>query len=150
MKRDLLGEATGAMMRFKSLGLVAFIVLGCKSATDTGDPVVLQVSQINAPATIATGSSFAVNLSVGVGNCLVFDHIEVRKSASDILLTVWGADVSNLHRGGIIDGVGVDLACAPASTEVRSVTVQAASAGTLTLVVERGRISPLTATVLVQ
>jgi hypothetical protein len=138
------------MMQLKSLGLVAFVVLGCSHATDTGVPVVLQVSQIDAPASVATGSSFRVNLTVGVGNCLVFDHIEVRKSASDILLTVWGTDVSNLARSGIYGNIGVFIGCAPAATEGRSVTVQAASPGTLSLVVDRGRLSPLIATVQVQ
>jgi hypothetical protein len=136
MKRNLLG--------------VVLVILACNTSTDTGVPVVLQVSQIDAPASVATGSSFRVNLTVGVGNCLVFDHIEVRKSASDILLTVWGTDVTNQLRGGIIGNIGVDVACAPAITEVRPVTVQAASPGTLALVVDRGRLSPLIATVQVQ
>ncbi len=136
MKRNLLG--------------VVLVILACNSSTDMGVPVVLQVSQIDAPAAVATGSSFRVNLTVGVGNCLVFDHIEVRKSASDILLTVWGTDVTNQLRGGIIGNIGVDVACAPATTEVRPVTVQAASPGTLALVVDRGRLSPLIATVQVQ
>jgi hypothetical protein len=131
------------------VGLVGLVVLGCNSSTDTGVPVVLQVSQIDAPAAVATGSSFRVNLAVGVGDCLVFDHIEVRKSASDILLTVWGTDVRSVPVPNVPGG-GLDLACAAAKTEVRSVTVQAASLGTLTLVVERGRLSPLTTTVLVQ
>jgi hypothetical protein len=137
MKHNLLGMV-----------LVGVVVFGCNGSTDTGVPVVLQVSQISAPASVAAGSSFGVNLSVGVGSCLVFDHIEIRNSASDILLTVWGTDVSGVPVS-VPPGVG-DLSCAPPKTEVRSVTVEAGSPGTLTLVVERGRLSPLTTAVLVQ
>lgn len=134
MKRDLLG--------------VVLVVLGC-SSTAPGDPVLLQVSKIDAPASVAAGSSFGVNLTVGVGDCLVFDHIEARRSESDIILTVWGTD----HRNDPVPdqlGVGVDIACAPAGTEVRSVTLKAGLVGTLTLVVEEGKLGPLTATVQVQ
>jgi hypothetical protein len=134
MKRNLLG--------------VVLVVFACRGSTETGIPVVLQVSQLTVPPSVAAGSSFGVNLTVGVGGCLVFDHIEVRKSASDILLTVWGTDVSGVPVS-VPPGVG-DLACAAPKTEVRSVTVQAGSPGTLTLVVERGRLSPLTTTVQVQ
>jgi hypothetical protein len=135
MRRDLLG--------------VVLVVLGCTNGTAPGEPVLLHVSQIDAPASVAAGSSFAVNLTVGVGGCLVFDHIEARKSASDIILTVWGTDNSNQLRPDMADR-GVDVVCAAARTEVRSITLKAPSAGTLTLVVEEGTLAPLTATVKVQ
>jgi hypothetical protein len=138
MKRTLLG-----------MGFAGLVALACSSSTDTRAPVVLQVSQIDAPGSVATGSSFAINLTVEVGNCLAFDHIEVVKSASDIVVTVWGTDLSKLP-GPTVPGVGLDLACAPPNTEVRPLTVQAGSSGTLTLEVERGRLSPLIATVQVQ
>jgi len=135
MKRDLLG--------------LVLVVLGCTNGTAPGEPVLLHVSQIGAPASVAAGSSFGVNLTVVVGSCLVFDHIEARKSESDIILTVWGTD--NTNQGGPdMPDRGVDIVCAAARTEVRSVTLKAVSPGTLTLVVEEGTLAPLTATVQVQ
>jgi hypothetical protein len=102
--------------------------------------VVLGVSKLDAPATIAAGSTLSVVVTVETGGCLSFDHIEVTRDASGASLTAWGLDASRK-----------DISCPDILVETpHSYDFKPPFQSPFTIQVQRGRLSPLTATVQVQ
>src|SRR5205823_3531662 len=74
------------------LGLVGTLA-GCNPfAPDQS--VQLDVTKLDAPATISSGDALTVTLTVTLNGCERFDHIAVSRDLSDASFTVWGIDAS--------------------------------------------------------
>ena len=116
---------------------------GCRDATANKDLVVLNTQSIAAPPAIAPGAALTVGLDVQVGGCFKFDHIESSRTASAVTLTVWGRDI----RTGITDR---GILCPAFFLETHELQLDPPFQNPFTIQVERGRLSPLTATVHVQ
>jgi hypothetical protein len=56
--------------------------------------VVLQVENLDAPATIAPGAQLTVVLTVITGGCTVFDHIAVLRGTSGVQLVAMGLNTA--------------------------------------------------------
>ena len=124
------------------VGLAGLIIASC-NPFEPDQSVVLGVSDLSAPAAITTGSSFAAVLTVTLENgCLSFDRIEIQRSTSDATITVWGKDAAAGRK---------DVSC-PQNfrSETHTLQFNPPFANTFTMTVNRGRISPLMATVQVQ
>ena len=81
-------------MRTISFGVGAVaLVAGC-GLTDPDQSVILGVSQLDAPSTVASGSPITAVLTVTLGGCLSFDHIQVDRDANSAHIIVWGNDSS--------------------------------------------------------
>ena len=104
--------------------------------------VVLGVEKIDAPATSPVGSPLTVVLTVTIGMCESFDHIGATSVASGASLTAWGIN-------GTIGNK--DIVCPTIiKNEPHSYQFKPAARGPFQITVDRGRLSPLTATVQVQ
>ena len=73
---------------------LAFSTIGCGSIFGPDQSVILRVAEIDAPATIAPGSTLSVTLQVTTGGCRRFDRIEIERVAAGATVTVWGHDSS--------------------------------------------------------
>lgn len=104
--------------------------------------VELGVSKMDVPSTVASGTPFDVVLTVELGGCLSFDRIDVERSETSASFTVWGKDAS-IGRKGVYCTDNLLL-------EPHTYTVKPPFSGPFNVSVNRGRLSPLTATVQVQ
>ena len=131
MKRALFGIAVVAIMA----GPVS-----CNLFADHS--VILDVSKLDAPAAISPGSPLTVILTVTTGGCKSFDHIAAERGASGASLTAWGKDAAKGER---------NVSC-PLNivNEQHSYQFDPPIQSPFTVQVDRGRLSPLTATVQVQ
>jgi len=131
------------MKRILSVALLGLLVspIGCNPfAPDQS--VELSVSKLDAPASIASGSSFAVVLTVVLGGCLSFDRIDVARSETAANFTVWGKDASKGRK---------DIMCPDnIFEEPHTYQLNPPFTNPFQITVNRGRLSPLTATVQVQ
>ncbi len=129
-------------MRIISFGVVAVaLVAGC-GLIDPDQSVVLGVSQLDVPATVASGSSITAVFTVSVGGCLSFDHFEVNRDIASAHVIAWGHDAA---KGKKEIGCTLEI-----RLETHSYKFDPPFANTFTIQVERGRLSPLQATVQVQ
>jgi hypothetical protein len=104
--------------------------------------VELGVSQIDVPSSVTAGTSFNVVLTVQLGGCLSFDRIDVVRSDNAANLTAWGKDASKGR---------TDIMCPQNIVyEPHTYEVKPPFSGPFIVQVNRGRLSPLTATVQVQ
>ena len=104
--------------------------------------VVLDVEKMDAPATSPVGSPLTVVLTVTINMCQSFDHIEATSVASGASLTAWGLDASIGNK---------DIVCPTIiKSEPHSYQFNPTTRGPFQITVDRGRVSPLTATVQVQ
>jgi hypothetical protein len=130
------------IISFVVVGVV--FVAGC-SASDLFTPdqsVILSVSKIDAPPSIASGSPMPIALTVVSGGCRSFDHIEVTRDLRGANMTVWGHD-SSIGRKNV--------ACtADLRIESHSVQLEPPFANSFRIEVNQGRLAPLTAVVQVQ
>jgi hypothetical protein len=141
------GSSLGVSMKSVLLGTTASlfaVAIGCSGsgALAPERSVVLGVTQLDAPTSIAASSQLTATLTVSVGGCLSFDHIEVVRAESSATLTAWGIDSSN---GGKSAFCTQDL-----RSESHSIALNPPFAGPFTIEVNRGRLMPLLATVQVQ
>lgn len=132
-------------MRIISFGVVAVaLVAGCRGS-DVVTPVqsvILGVSKIDAPATVASASPITAVFTVTTGGCVSFDHIEVNRDITSAHVTVWGHDAAKGNK---------DVLCTQdIRIETHSYRFDPPFADTFTVQAERGRLSPLQATVQVQ
>jgi len=104
--------------------------------------VVLGVEKMDAPATSPVGSPLTVVLTVIVNGCQSFGHLEATSVASGASLVAWGVD----HTIGNKDVVCPSII----KSEAHSYQFNPAARGPFQITVDRGRVSPLTATVQVQ
>jgi hypothetical protein len=120
---------------------VTALSIGCNPfAPDQS--VVLGVTKLDAPATVSPGSPLNVVLTVTTGGCKTFDHIEVERTASSASLTVWGRDGAKGAKNVACPAYIVDTP--------HSYQLNPPFQSPFTIQVDRGRVSPLTATVQVQ
>lgn len=125
------------------VGLLSIAVSsGCHNPLARKELVALKVEALSAPTTIAAGTTLTVTLRVQVGGCLTFDHIESARSDSVAVLTVWGRDIRA--------GRNKEIMCPREFLETREYLLDPPFGGRFTVRVDRGRLSPLTATVQVQ
>lgn len=104
--------------------------------------VTLGVTTIDAPTTVASGATFTVTLTVVVGGCVTFDRIDVHADATGASLIALGTN-SSIGRSGI--------SCPQIIVyEPHAVQVKAGPSDPFLVEVDRGRLSPLQATVHVQ
>ena len=132
-------------MRTVLLSLAALVFLvGCDSSNPfaTDQSVTLDVSRLDAPATVANGTPIAVVLTVTTGGCVSFDHIEVNRDLGGAQVTVWGHDAAKGRKG---------IACtANIVFEPHSYQFDPPFANSFTIQVDRGRMAPLQTTVQIQ
>jgi hypothetical protein len=129
-------------MRIISFAVVGVaLVAGC-GLTDPDQSVILGVSKLDAPTTVASGSTITAVLTVTLGGCLSFDHIQVDRDANGAMITVWGNDSSKGNKGIVCTS---DLVI-----QSHSVQLDPPFANSFTIEVNRDRLSPLTAVVQVQ
>ncbi len=121
---------------------LAAAIGGCRNPFAPDQSVVLGVTQLDAPATISTGSPLTVVLTVVTGGCKSFDHIEVQRQAASASLTAWGRDGSKGRK---------DIMCPDNIVyEPHPYRFEPPFQSPFTVTVDRGRLSPLIATVQVQ
>ncbi len=131
-------------MKTALLGLSLACVVGIVQSCNPFSPdqsVTLGVAQLEAPATIVAGTPLSVVLTVELGGCKSFERIVTERTPQHATLTVLGSDASK----------GRDVSC-PANyfTEPHTVQLDPPFSNPFTITVNRGRVSPLTATVQVQ
>ena len=121
---------------------VAAAIWGCRNPFAPDQSVVLDVTQLDAPTTISTGSPLSVVLTVVTGGCKSFDHIEAQRQAASASLTAWGRDGAKGRK---------DIMCPDNIVyEPHSYRFEPPFQSPFTVTVNRGRLSPLIATVQVQ
>lgn len=135
MKRPILAG-------FAALAIVAGAVACDNPFSSPDQSVTLDVSKIDAPTTVATGTAITVVLTVTTGGCMSFDHIDVNRDASGAYMTVWGRDAAKGRKGVECPGNIV--------FEPHSYQFDPPFANSFTVEVDRGRLSPLQATVQLQ
>ncbi|HJQ09683.1 MAG TPA: hypothetical protein VJ840_01505 [Gemmatimonadaceae bacterium] len=120
------------------LAVAGFVLAGCKSAVAPSNTVILAVDKVQVPATTAATTPLYVVLTVLRGACQTFGTIQSQRGASGLTLTVYGTDPQK----GCID-LGI--------SEPHTFRIEPPlPVGTFTIVVNRGRLSPLIATVQVE
>lgn len=103
--------------------------------------VILEVSELVAPATIAPATALDVRLTVVTGGCTYFQRIETDRSASEGEITVWGRAPAK----------GRDVVCtSDIRYETQSVRFHPPFAPVFTITVHQGEQPPRTATVRVE
>jgi len=121
---------------------VAAAIGGCRNPFAPDQSVVLDVTHLDAPTTISTGSPLTVVLTVVTGGCKSFDHIEAQRQAASASLTAWGRDGAKGRK---------DIMCPDNIVyEPHSYRFEPPFQSPFTVTVNRGRLSPLIATVQVQ
>ena len=132
MKRALLGMGVACLV-----GLAAT----CNPfAPDQS--VVLGVEKLDVPATSPVGSPLTVVLTVTIGMCERFDHLEAMSTGSSATLTAWGVNPTIGNK---------DIACPTIiKSETHSYQFNPSTRGAFQITVDQGRLPPLTATVQVQ
>jgi hypothetical protein len=122
------------------VGLVTLPVACNPFAPDQS--LVLDVSKLEAPASVSVGSPLTVSLTVVTGGCVSFDRIVAERSAFGASLTVLGRDAAKGRR---------DVACtADIRFELHSYELDPPPRGTFSVEANRPRLDPLTTTVQVQ
>jgi hypothetical protein len=104
--------------------------------------VILGVEKIDAPATSPVGSPLTVVLTVTIGMCERFDHLEAMSTGSSATLTAWGVNPTIGNK----DIVCIDVI----KSETHSYQFKPSTQGPFQITVDQGRLPPLTATVQVQ
>src|SRR5450759_5416734 len=135
MKLDLLVCAAWVALTVSSSG--------CHEPATNVSLAELNTQTLDAPATIAPGTTLTVGLNVEVGGCFIFDHIQSQRTASQVDLTVWGRDI----RTGITDR---GILCPRFFVESHEYQLDPPFQNPFTVVIGRGRVSPLIAVVHVQ
>ena len=132
------------MKRALSIALFAELLLSAASCNpfEPDQTVVLAVSKIDAPSTVVAGTPFDVVLTVDTGGCRSFERMDVVRSQMGVSFTVWGKDGSKGRS---------DVTCPDnLILEPHTYQVKPPFSGPFNIYVNRGRLSPLTATVQVQ
>jgi len=81
-------------MKSTSFGILvaAVALVGACNPFAPDQSVLLGVTKLEAPATIAVGTPLSVVLTVTTGGCKTFDRIEVERAVAAASLTPWGTD----------------------------------------------------------
>jgi hypothetical protein len=130
----------------KSAWLVAciaavFATVACNPFSPN-QSVILAVTKLEAPATVAPAGPLSVTLTVQFGGCISFNRIDVQRFAGGARLIPWGTDASIGHK---------DLVCPSIlHEESHSVQVDPPFVDPFNILVEQGALAPVTAVVRVQ
>lgn len=125
------------------VGVVAGLVAlsGC-NISDPDQSVILPVTTLDAPSTVAATNPINVTLTVQTGGCTGFDRIEVQKSEASARIVPWGTNASLGRK---------DISCpTDVRYETHEVRIDPPFANPYQIIVEQGRMAPATATVQVQ
>ena len=131
-------------MKHTLFGIAVLTVgaVGACSAFGPDQSVVLAVTKLEAPATIAAGSPLTVVLTVTTGGCKTFDRIDVERDASAASLTPWGTDSAKGEK---------NVNCPANIVETpHSIRLDPPFQSPFMLLVPRVGMDPLTATVQIQ
>jgi hypothetical protein len=111
---------------------LGFSTVGC-SIFGPDQSIVLGVTEIDAPATIAPGASLSVTFLVALTDgCKKFDRFEIDRVATGANVTVWGTDAGKGKSGG----------CPQVYTEEpRTIAFNPPFGSTFTISVNQGAIS---------
>ncbi len=124
------------------VGSVLFALAACRNPFAADQSTILGVSELTAPSTSAGNAPLDVTLTVELGGCLSFDRIQIQRYAGGATLTVWGTDASIGRK---------NVSCtADIRYEPHNVRFDPPFSGAFDITVNRGRVSPLTATVQIQ
>jgi len=125
-----------------ALGSLVFGPMACSSLLSPDQSVILGVSKLEAPASIAAGSPLTVVLTVTTGGCTSFDRIEVTRDASGASFTAWGTNAAKGRK---------NIACPAFIVDTpHPYQLDPPFNNPFAVQVQRGRLGPLTATVQVQ
>lgn len=90
-----LQEVTGGTMyRISAVGFVAFVATGCNLPFASSRSVILPIVSIEAPATVAAGSSFSVTAVAQFGGCKSLRRITATRSGNTLTFVAHGTDSS--------------------------------------------------------
>ena len=121
-----------------AVSTVLLCLFGC-NPFEPDQSVILGVTKLDAPASIAAGASFAVTLTVQTGGCTSFDRIEVQKTSSSVRLVPWGKDARVGHK---------DIMCPDVIYDTpHTLQFNPPFDNPFQVYVEQGRLAPLTASV---
>lgn len=122
--------------------VVAVVAVGACNPFAPDQSVLLGVSKLEAPATIAAGSPLTVVLTVTTGGCKTFDRIAVERDPSAVSLTPWGTD----------GAIGKKNIMCPANIidTPHSIRLDPPFQSPFVILVPREGLDPLTATVQIQ
>ena len=122
--------------------VVAVVAVSACNPFAPDQSVLLGVSKLEAPATIAAGSPLTVVLTVTTGGCKTFDRIAVERDASAVSLTPWGTD----------GAIGKKNILCPANIidTPHSIRLDPPFQSPFVILVPREGLDPLTATVQIQ
>jgi hypothetical protein len=130
----------------RSLFGILVVAVGAVAACNPFAPdqsVILNVTQLDAPAMITAASPLTVVLTVTVGGCVTFERIAVVRGVSGASMIAWGRDGAK----------GKNVAC-PQDIRFEPHSYQFdppfPSQSAFTIQVQRGRLGPLNTTVQVQ
>lgn len=114
------------------------LVLAC-DLISPDQSVILGVTSLEVPAAISSGESLTAVLTVSIGGCQTFDHIEVDRNQSSASLTAWGRDAAKGRK---------NVSCPTfISDEPHAYTMQPPFNNPFTVLAQRGSLNPLTSTV---
>jgi hypothetical protein len=125
-----------------SIAVLTVGAMGACSAFGPDQSVVLAVTKLEAPATIAAGSPLTVVLTVTTGGCKTFDRIDVEREAYAVALTPWGTDAATGNKN---TSCPTDIVETP-----HSVRLDPPFQSPFMVFVPRVGMDPLTATVQIQ
>ena len=120
-------------------GLVA--LTGC-NVFDPDQSVILNVPRIDAPATVTSGASFTVTLTVQAGGCRSFSRLEVQKFNTGLHVVPWGTDARVGNKGVLCPAIVTE--------EPHAIQIDPPFSGPYQVWVEQGRLAPVVATIQVQ
>jgi hypothetical protein len=104
--------------------------------------VILEVDGLNAPSSIAPGSSLTVGMSVQTGGCTIFDHIAVLRRTSSAQFVAMGRNTAKGRP---------NVTCpAVVRSDVHTYTLSPPFQSPFTVKVESRSLPTLTTTVVVQ
>lgn len=104
--------------------------------------VILGVTKLEAPATVAAASPLTVTLTVQTGGCTSFDRIDVQKMPGGVRIVPWGTD-SRIGNKGVLCPANIEY-------EPHPLQIDPPFVNPFHIVVEQGRLAPVTAVVDVQ
>jgi hypothetical protein len=114
---------------------------GCSAIFGPDQTVVLHVSKLEAPPNVGANSAFGVGLTVETGGCVSFRRIQVDRDNTGATMTAYGRDAS----------IGKNVLCPDFIQEtLHVVQLNPPFSSPFTITVNRGRLSPLVASVLIQ
>ena len=83
-----------SLSRPTALLALGFAVSGCDSVLAPVRAVLLQISEIDAPASITQGATLVVRLTVVFGGCRSFERLETTRAAARVTFKAHGRDSS--------------------------------------------------------